>query len=99
MRLTFPVPFVDSYLARGGILPRKDLTNLETIRQLYLQQKEIFDRHAHRVENRIVSISQPYIRPIVRGKAKTQVEFDTKYDVSIDEKGHARLEKYPSIKQ
>lgn len=85
--------FVDSYLARGGILPRKDLTNLETIRQLYLQQKEMFDRHTHRVENRIVSISQPYIRPIVRGKAKTPVEFGAKYDVSVDEKGHARLEK------
>ena len=85
--------FVDSYLVRGGILPRKDLTNLETIRQLYLQQKEMFDRHTHRVENRIVSISQPYLRPIVRGKAKTPVEFGAKYDVSVDEKGHARLEK------
>ena len=88
--------FVDSYLARGGILPRKDLTNLETIRQLYLQQKEMFDRHTHRVENRIVSISQPYLRPIVRGKAKTPVEFGAKYDVSVDEKGHARLEKISS---
>lgn len=77
--------FVDSYLARGGILPRKDLTNLETIRQLYLQQKEMFDRHTHRVENRIVSISQPYLRPIVRGKAKTPVEFGAKYDVSVPE--------------
>ena len=84
--------FVDSYLARGGILPRKDLTNLETIRQLYLQQKEMFDRRTHRVENRIVSISQPYLRPIVRGKAKTPVEFGAKYDVSVDEKGYARLE-------
>ena len=41
----------------------------------------------------IVSLSQPYIRPIVRGKAKSPVEFGAKYDVSIDEKGHARLEK------
>ncbi|MBQ4485692.1 MAG: transposase, partial [Oscillospiraceae bacterium] len=45
------------------------------------------------VEDRIVSISQPHIRPIVRGKAKSPVEFGAKYDVSIDEKGHARLEK------
>jgi len=85
--------FVDSYLSRGGILPRKELTNLETIRQLYAQQKEMFDNHTHRVDNRIVSISQPYIRPIVRGKAKAPVEFGAKYDVSIDEKGHGRLEK------
>ena len=33
------------------------------------------------------------IRPIVRGKAKSPVEFGAKYDVSVDEKGHARLEK------
>ena len=85
--------FVDSYLARGGNLCKKDLTNLETIRQLYAQQKEMFDKHTHRVDNRIVSISQPYIRPIIRGKAKSPVEFGAKYDVSVDEKGHARLEK------
>ena len=29
----------------------------------------------------------------MRGKAKAPVEFGAKYDVSIDEKGHARLEK------
>ena len=40
-----------------------------------------------------MSISQPYLRPIVRGKSKSPVEFGAKYDVSIDEKGHARLEK------
>ena len=85
--------FVDSYLARGGNLCKKDLTNLGTIRQLYAQQKEMFDKHARRVDNRIVSISQPYIRPIIRGKAKSPVEFGAKYDVSVDEKGHARLEK------
>lgn len=40
-----------------------------------------------------MSISQPYIRPIVRGKAKTPVEFGAKLDLSIDEKGIARLER------
>ncbi len=39
------------------------------------------------------SRSQPYIRPIVRGKAKAPVEFGAKLDMSIDEKGPARLEK------
>ena len=45
------------------------------------------------VADRIVSITQPHLRPIVRGKAKAPVEFGAKYDVSVDEKGHARLEK------
>lgn len=40
-----------------------------------------------------MSISQPYIRPIVRGKAKAPVEFGAKLDMSINEKGLARLEK------
>ena len=52
----------------------------------------MYENKTHSVENRIVSISQPYIRPIVRGKAKNPVEFGTKLDISIDEKGYARLE-------
>jgi len=34
-----------------------------------------------RIEDRIVSISQPHIRPIVRGKAGTPVEFGAKISV------------------
>lgn len=48
---------------------------------------------ARSVENRIVSITQPYLRPIVRGKIRVPVEFGTRFDVSIDEKGHAGLKK------
>lgn len=43
--------------------------------------------------DRIVSISQPYIRPIVRGKAKNPTEFGAKLDMSIDEYGMARIVK------
>ena len=41
----------------------------------------------------IVSISQPYIRSIVRGKAGAPVEFGAKFDLSVDENGFARLER------
>ena len=34
------------------------------------QQKSMYDNKTHSVDNRIVSISQPYVRPVVRGKAK-----------------------------
>jgi len=85
--------FVDAYLAKGGILSGKDMEILNTIRKLYRQQKEMFDNKTHRVQNRIVSITQPYIRPVVRGKEKAPVEFGPKYDVSVDEQGHGRLEK------
>ena len=47
----------------------------------------MFTNNTHSVEDRIVSISQPYIRPIVRGKAKSPVEFGAKLDLSVDETG------------
>lgn len=86
--------FVDRYLASGLFLEdKREMALLATIRELFRQQKEMFDAGKRRVANRIVSISQPFVRPVVRGKAKTPVEFGVKYDVSVDEKGHARLEK------
>lgn len=86
--------FVDAYLARGLVLEgKRDVWNLDAIRRLYAQQKEMFDERKHRVADRIVSIAQPFVRPIVRGKAKALVEFGVKYDVSVDENGYARLEK------
>lgn len=53
----------------------------------------MYENKVHSVPDRIVSISQPYIRPIVRGKAAAPVEFGAKLDLSIDEKGLARLER------
>lgn len=86
--------FVDAYLAGGlALADRRDVRNLDAIRRLYAQQKGMFDEGRRRVADRIVSITQPHLRPIVRGKAKSPVEFGAKYDVSVDEKGHARLEK------
>ena len=84
--------YLEKYMTEGYALPRKFIEYYLTIMKLYEQQKYMFDNHIHSVEDRIVSISQPYLRPIVRGKVKAPVEFGAKYDVSIDEKGHARLE-------
>ncbi len=53
----------------------------------------MYEYKVHSVPDRIVSISQPYIRPIIRGKAAAPVEFGAKLDLSLDEKGMARIEK------
>ena len=45
-----------------------------------------------RCSDRIVSISQPYVRPIVRGKAGKSVEFGAKFSVSLNGDGLARLD-------
>jgi len=51
---------------------------LLVISELYRQQKLMYDEKTHSIPDRIVSISQPRLRPIVRGKAGTDVEFGAK---------------------
>jgi hypothetical protein len=58
----------------------KDLLVIQT---LYLQQKEMFDKKKRNVKDRIVSIQQPHIRPIVRGKAGSPTEFGAKLSISL----------------
>ncbi|MGG2201707.1 transposase, partial [Paenibacillus validus] len=43
------------------------------------------------VEDRIVSLSQPHVRPIVRGKVNAPVEFGAKLAISLVD-GYARME-------
>lgn len=86
--------YVDEFLDCDDVeLTKKQTEQLEIIRKVFEQQEYMFTNKTHSVENRIVSISQPYIRPIVRGKAKSPVEFGAKLDLSVDEYGMARVEK------
>ena len=50
--------------------------------ELYRQQLAMYESRSHRVDDRIVSIAQPHVRPIVRGKAAADVEFGAKVAVS-----------------
>ena len=85
--------YIDEYLRDGKELRTKDGNRLAVIRVVFEQQETMYKEKKNSIPNRIVSLSQPYIRPIVRGKAKTPTEFGAKIDMSIDEKGMARLEK------
>lgn len=60
--------------------------------EVYRQQKTMFKHRKHSIADRIVSISQPNVRPIVRGKARTDVEFGAKISLSMVD-GYAFLEK------
>ncbi len=42
----------------------------------------MYENESNRIDDRIVSISQPHIRPLVRGKAGKPVEFGAKLSVS-----------------
>ena len=67
-------------------LSHREQELLEIIRKIYAQQQEMFDTKSHAVKDRIVSIHQPYIRPMVRGKAGKDVEFGAKISISVVER-------------
>lgn len=70
----------------GSILyhvSEKEYLQFLIINELYRQQKEMFESNKHTIEHRIVSISQPHVRPIVRGKAGKKTEFGAKISAVI----------------
>lgn len=80
-------------MSNGYALAKNEIALFLTIITLYEQQKYMYDNKTHSVDHRIVSITQPWLRPIVRGKVKTPVEFGAKLDLSIDSDGYSRIEK------
>ena len=73
------------------LLSEKDQNCFEVIQTLYSQQKEMFDNKTNRVDDRIVSLHEPWVRPIVRGKVKAPTEFGAKVGISLKD-GYARVE-------
>jgi hypothetical protein len=74
----------------GFPLEHQDQRIYWVTQHIYEQQAQMYNEHTHSIENRIVNIYQPYVRPIVRGKDKAQVEFGAKLGVSI-QNGYARI--------
>jgi IS5 family transposase len=53
------------------------------IQTVYLQQVQMFESRSHQAGDRIVSIHEPHVRPIVRGKARSKTEFGAKIHMSM----------------
>ena len=66
-----------------GLLPRRLYKDLLVVSEIYRQQRWMSRNGARRIDDRIVSISQPHVRPIVRGKTSAPVEFGAKVAVSL----------------
>jgi transposase, IS5 family len=64
-------------------LEKKEMRYFWIIQTLYAQQHQMHKSYTHSVADRIVSIHQPHVRPIVRGKVKDKVEFGAKINVTI----------------
>jgi hypothetical protein len=72
---------LDQY--QGIPLEKKELKYLYVIQTLYDQQLKMFTENTKTVAHRIVSIHQPHVRPIVRGKSQAKVEFGSKIHCSM----------------
>ena len=65
--------------------PYRIILQFLVIKELYRQQRQMFEKNERKVDNRIVSVTQPHIRPIVRGKAGTPVESGAKVSISLSD--------------
>ena len=80
-------------LALDTPLSTGQLESLQTLKTIYEQQQGMYDKRQHKTEKRIVSVHQPWIRPIVRGKQTADTEFGAKIAISV-ENGYSRIEKF-----
>jgi hypothetical protein len=66
-------------------LNKKQYKTLLVLTEVYRQQQWLFENNKQSIEDRIVSLSQPHIRSLVRGKAGKSVEFGAKLSASCFE--------------
>jgi hypothetical protein len=73
-------------LMNGGAslleLSNRQYKMLLVVAEVYRQQLWLYEHEKRSIEDRIVSLSQPHIRPIVRGKAAKNTEFGAKFSAS-----------------
>lgn len=62
--------YLDQYMSTGYTPIKKEIPLLLTIMKLYKQQLYMYETLTHSVEKRVMSIRQPWLHPIARGKAK-----------------------------
>ncbi len=79
------IKFIHALLDKYKAIPlgKSNLKYLYVIQTLFEQQELMFKTNTRTVEHRIVSIHQPHVRPIVRGKSQSKVEFGAKNHCSL----------------
>lgn len=65
---------------------------MNLITTVHEQQRIMYETNSCSIPHRIVSLSQPHIRPIPRGKARAKTEFGAKLHISLVD-GYARMER------
>lgn len=86
------VGYVTKLVQDGAKLSQKQADRLNIVTTVYEQQRIMFESKTHSIPRRIVSLAQPWVRPIVRGKAHANTEFGAKLHISLVN-GYARIER------
>ncbi len=76
---------IEQLLAEGASLQslkKRDYKLLLVVTEVARQQLWMYQNNKQSIEDRIVSLTQPHIRPIVRGKAGKPGEFGAKFSAS-----------------
>lgn len=69
---------------QGGFpLSSRQQQRLWVIRELTRQQAHLHRTRARRIDHRLVSLHQPHVRPVVRGRLGHPVEFGAKFSVAL----------------
>ena len=72
---------IDQLIEKGAklsSLSRRQYRRFLVVNEILRQQKQMWESSTEKIEDRIVSLTQPHIRPIVRGKAGATTEFGAK---------------------
>ena len=86
------IGYIAEMLQKGTKLSSKQADRLNIVTTVYEQQRLMFESGTHSIPQRIVSLAQPWVRPIVRGKAHANTEFGPKLHISLVD-GYARIER------
>ena len=64
------IGYIAKLVQDGVKLTQKQKDSMNLLTTVYEQQHIMFETNTHSIPRRIVSLSQPFVRPIVRGKAR-----------------------------
>jgi len=76
------IGYIETLLGAQGRLSEREWERYETIVTIFRQQERMYRHRTHSIAERIVSVSQPHVRPIVRNKARAKCEFGAKLSLS-----------------
>ena len=87
---------IDALTSCGGCLlaaGRAIYQKLLVVSELVRQQTILYHSESKSISDRIVSLTQAHVRPIVRGKARSNVEFGAKISISVTGDGLTFLDR------